>query len=123
MATSKVAPKHTHRHKVEFCVSCHLESHPSAQLPSQFQKVIYQSYHRHTRIKHTTGAELKYLMILAHSLFIAALSSFNTQGPQKIYIYDSKEEARKGRIASLISLSGPRRFVELIAVYHITQKD
>lgn len=37
-------------------------------------------------------------------------------------IYESEEEARRGTIASLISLSGQSRFVELIPVYHISQK-
>ena len=72
-------------------------------------------------MKHTTGAKLKYLMILAHSLFMAALSSFQTQVSEKIYTIPRKRPGKK-TIASLISLSGQSRFVELIAVYHIIQK-
>lgn len=48
--------------------------------------------------------------------------SFSSCSEKYIYIHDSEEEGRNAAIASLISLSGQSRFVELIPVYHISQK-
>lgn len=93
MATSKVAPTQTHIHTEEGS-SFQMSSPVSSVIPtlitvSESKSNISNSSHYHPPLlpSHTytqytlMGAKLKYLMILAHSLFILTLLLFYSEVP------------------------------------------